>query len=418
MKSRAQLETLQRENDAVGRSIQKRIKDGSATTKSIAPEFAQWEKEQNYLDEQWANLKAVEATHAKMGGNFGNAAGHDADLETKAVVNPAASPLSIPASEYKNLFEAVQKRLPSYAIEVDTKGFMDGAVVKGPFGEGSFTSGTLPNILLPQNTLQLPYEPDRLLDHFIQQAAPIGPGVEWVAHTGNTNPAGVVSELGVKPDLGMQLTTHSAGWVKIAALASISMEIAEDFQTFMAFVPNEIYRSIVDAETNAFVNSVSNPTGLLNVSGTLTRAVGADTNIDAIRKAMNDIRVGPAFGKADLVAMHPTTWDSVSLTKSSTGVYLLNPNDPMAVGDLDNVFGAHVVTNTYIPKGTALVMDSKKAVIRWVRSGFRLEINNYGGDASTNYWTQNAIGFRGEIREQIGVQYASAINILTGLPTS
>jgi hypothetical protein len=96
----------------------------------------------------------------------------------------------------------------------------------------------------------------------------------------------------------------------------------------------------------------------------------------------------------------------------------LNPNDPNAIGDLDNVFGCRVITNTYVPAGTAIVMDTKKAVLRWVRSGFRLEINSFGGDSSTNYRTQNAVRFRGELREQIGVQYPAAINILTGLPTS
>ncbi len=34
--------------------------------------------------------------------------------------------------------------------------------------------------------------------------------------------------------------------------------------------------------------------------------------------------------------MHPTTWDFVRLEKSTTGQYLLNPNDPHSIGDFDN----------------------------------------------------------------------------------
>jgi hypothetical protein len=60
--------------------------------------------------------------------------------------------------------------------------------------------------------------------------------VEWVAHTGNANPAAVVAELAVKPDLDMALTTHTASWVKIAATGTISMEISQDFEVFMKFV--------------------------------------------------------------------------------------------------------------------------------------------------------------------------------------
>ncbi len=391
------IESRQREHALKGVELHNRAGTAkkNGTLKSVDADIKAWLAEGDRLkaDKDKAVMSAMKG--------FGSAP------ETK-VVNAAASPLSIPQSEYKGLFEAVQKRLPSYSIDFDR------VSTKAAFGEGSFQSGSLPPILMPQNTLGLPYEPDRLLDHFIQQSAPIGPGVEWIAHVGNANPAAVVDELQPKPDLGLELTTHTATWTKVACLCSISMEAAEDFPTFMQFVPNEIYRAIIDAETNAFVTSTTDPVGLLHVGSTLTRSVGSDTDIDAIRKAMNDIRVGAAFGQADLIAMHPTTWSSVSLNKSSTGQYLLNPDDPSAIGDLKSIFGAQVVTNSYIPAGTALVFDTKKAVLRWVRSGFRLEINSYGDTE----WSTNAISFRGELREAIGVQYPAAINILTGLPTS
>jgi HK97 family phage major capsid protein len=348
-----------------------------------------------------------QALMTKMGGNPGGQKGFgSAETKTGRVYTP--SPLTFSEAQYRGLFDAVQHKQP-FRLEAETK-------TSTAFGEGSFASGTLPPILLPQNTLELAYEPDRLLDHFINQAAPIGPGVEWVAHTGNANPAAQTGELAVKPDLDMALTTHTVSWVKIAATATISMEIAQDFGVFMKFVPSELFRAITDAETDYFVNNGSN--GLLNVAGVLTRSVGSDTNIDAIAKAANDIRVGSAFGEADLIAMHPSTFNSVRLSKATTGSYLLAPEDPASINSVNRIFDMDVVTNTKIPAGTAIVMDRKKAVIRWVRMGYTLETNAYGVAADgTNLWTQNAIGFRGEIREQIGVQYPTAINLLTGLPT-
>jgi HK97 family phage major capsid protein len=245
----------------------------------------QWSAENDLINDR---IESDERFVKKMGGNPGGQSGvKTATVETKARgVTP--SPLTFSEAQYRGLFEAVKHSQP-FRLEAETK-------TSTAFGEGSFTSGTLPPILLPQNTLELPYEPDRLLDHFIQQAAPIGPGVEWVAHTGNANPAAVVAELAVKPDLDMALTTHTASWVKIAATATISMEIASDFAVFMKFVPSELFRAIVDAETDYFVNNGS--AGLLNVAGVLTRSVGSDTNIDALAKAANDIRVGSAFGEA------------------------------------------------------------------------------------------------------------------------
>jgi hypothetical protein len=390
------IEARQREHRIKGIELDSRVQIArrNGTLKSVDADIKKWLAEDERLKAD--RNKSVQAAMKGFG----------AASETQTKV--AASPLSIPESEYKGLFEAVQKRLPSYSIDFDS------VSTKAPFGEGNFQSGSLPPILMPQNTLGLPYEPDRLLDHFIQQSAPIGPGVEWIAHTGNANPAAVVPELSAKPDLGLELTTHTTTWTKVACLCSISMEAAEDFPTLMQFVPNEIFRAIIDAETNTFVNSSSAPVGLLNVAGTLSRTVGSDTDIDAIRKSMNDIRVGAAFGQADLIAMHPTTWNTVSLSKASTGAYLLSPDDPSAVGDLDSIFGAKIVTNSWIPAGTALVFDTKKAVLRWVRSGFRLEINSYGDTE----WSTNAISFRGELRKAIRVQYPAAINILTGLPTS
>jgi HK97 family phage major capsid protein len=341
--------------------------------------------------------------------------GADDDTDTKAVRPDLPSPLSIPVDAYKGLFEATQKRLPSYRVEFGGDKAADG--LKTPFNEGAFASGGLPPVLMPQLTQQLPYEPDRIFGHFIQTAAPQAASVEWIQHTGNTNPAAPVAELGTKPDLGMQLTTKTTSFTKIAALASISMEALQDFQHFMQFIPAEMYAAVIDAETDQIINgdgSAPHMLGLLNQSGTLTRAVGSDTPIDALRKAFNDIRVGSSFGKANLVAMNPTTWAALQLEKATNGLYLLNPTDPNAIGDLDNIFGVRVIVNTKIPAGDAIVLDTTQAVLAWTRLGLSLEINGYG----TNEFSQNYVTYRAEERIAIGVQRPTAINLVTGLPTS
>jgi HK97 family phage major capsid protein len=409
-----QIEVRERSLRTWGQELQDKINvvqakgNKAAEVKTITPEFREWEAERDLLKRERQNYP--DAT--KM-----NNSADAATIGATSIANPAGSPLAIPQAEFRGLFEAVKRRLPTYQIEADARGFEAQASVKTPFGEGAFTSGGLPPVLMPQLTQALPYEPDRLLDHFIQMAAPEAASAEWLQHTGNTNPAAPVAELAAKPDLGMQLTTHTVGWTKIAALASISTEALQDFGHFMAFLPAEIFAAVVDAETNAFVNGNGTPPvplGLLGTSGTLTRVIGSDTPVDCLRKAFNDIRTGSSFGKANLVAMHPTTWADLQLQKATTGVYLLNPNDPNALGDLDNIFGVRVVTNTFIPAGTALVFDTTKAVIRWVRSGFNLAINGYGDDE----WSKNYVTFRAELREAIGVMRPTAINIVTGLPSS
>jgi hypothetical protein len=423
--NRAQLDARQRALDAQAPILAKRIKATNAKSfdgldPKMLHDFERWKAEEKVLKNARQQLEGHEAIMAKNG-PMGNSRGYEPEstTTTNKMVSRAANPLALSELQMRGMFEAVRNRLPSYRIEVDgTAAFAGNVGTKAAFGESDFTSGAFPNILTPQNTLDLPYEPDRLLDHFIQQGAPVGPGVSYLRHTGNTNPAAVVPELSQKPDLGMILEVDTVNWVTIACLASFSIQSVRDFPTFQSLVPQEIYRAIIDAETETFVNSTTDPVGILSTPGVLTREVGSDTNIDAIRKAMNDIRVGSAFGQANLIALHPTSWDTIRLSKSTGGLYLLNPQDPSAIGDMDNIFGAKVIVNTKIPLGTAIVMDTSKAILRWVRDGFSLDINSFGADQNTNYWSQNAVGFRGELRENIGIQYPAAINILTGLPTS
>jgi Phage capsid family len=349
---------------------------------------------------------------------FGNKLGDNpAGIGTTKAISKTVSPLQIPVSEYKGLYEATMRRLPSYRI--DCKQF--DTTTKAAFAESSFTSGNLPPELLPALSLDLPYEPDRAFEHFKQLTSPEARAIEYLQHTGNANPAAPVAELGVKPDLGLQLTTVTTPFVKIAAIATISMEALADFRAFMAWVPHELFNAIVDAETNPVLNgsgSGPNMLGLLNTSGVLTRAIGSDTPIDCLRKGINDIRVGSAFAKADTILTHPTTWADLQLQKATTGAYLLNPSDPAALGDLTSVFGCKVVTNTYCPAGTAVVLDSNW-VYAWTRQSLTLDINSYGVDADgTNMWTQNAVSYRAEERVALGVARPTAVNVVTGLPSS
>src|SRR5271169_1649077 len=282
--SMQEIEAREREHRAKGIVLNKQVeiakRDG--TLKSVGAEIKQWLAESDRI-----KADKDKAVMAAMKGY-----GSDSFAENKAV-GRQPSVLDIPEPAYRGLWDAVQRRQPSHRIDT-----------KSPFGEGSFTSGGLPPVLMPQLTQQLPYEPDDIFDSLIQTAAPQASSVEWLSHTGNQNPAAATSELSQKPDLSMQLTTHSQAFTKIAALASFSTESIQDFSYFMQFVPAEMFRAARDARTNEVLNgSGSSPhmLGLLNTSGTLTRSLGSDTPIDRLRKSFNDLRVGSAFANANLV---------------------------------------------------------------------------------------------------------------------
>jgi HK97 family phage major capsid protein len=366
---------------------------------AITPEYKAWEAERQSVDAQ----ERAQEFARKMGGDF--------------TPTPAAQPF-LPEAAVKSLWQAAKSR---QSLRLDSKDFRANADLKaGPFGTGGFTSGALPAALRPDLQLGLPYEPNRIFSSFTQMAAPTAGSVEYVQHASNTNPAAAVAELGLKPDLGPVYTTVTTAFTKVAALASISMEALEDYSHFATWLPQELMRAVYDAENGEVLNgSGSSPhmLGLLNTSGILTRAMSSDTPLDAIRKGINDLRTGTAFAKASLIVVHPTTLADLELQKSSTGQYLLNPDDPSALGDTSRIFGVDVVSTTTLAAGKAVVLDAS-TVLAWTRHAITLETNQFGGDSSTaSYWQSNVVGFRAEERIAIGVTRPTAVCVISGLPS-
>jgi HK97 family phage major capsid protein len=324
------------------------------------------------------------------------------------------SPLQASHDELKQLFDAAQHRAGGFQIEMKAVGADNGGIrTKAAITEtgGGFT---LPSVIVPGLQQLLPYEPDRLFSHFPGQTM-AGPSASFLQHVSNTNPAAAVGEAQPKPDLGMVLAEQTVKPVKIAALATVSMEALQDYEEFQNWIPLEASRALINAETAEIVSgsgTAPHLTGILNTSGLLTRAMGTDTPIDAIQLAFNDLRVGPAFGTADLVALHPTTWNAIRRQKTTFDSYILSP-DP-STGQVESIFGVPVVVNTFIPAGTGIVFDTSQAVLAWTRLGLTMGVNQFGDTE----WTNNLVSFRVEERIAIGVRRPSAVVTVTGLPTS
>ena len=88
-------------------------------------------------------------------------------------------------------------------------------------------------------------------------------------------------------------------------------------------------RSLINEESNILLNAVNgtgNATfnGILQTSGTLTRAMGTDSPLDCLAKAYADVRVGAAFADPDLVLVHPNTLSALRRQKDADGRYILD----------------------------------------------------------------------------------------------
>lgn len=315
----------------------------------------------------------------------------DTSISTKATSKGSLpGPIDLSASEWEDAFQSATRR-KGFRAQVTTKAAISGL--------------GLPAVIQPGLTQTLRTEPDRLLDHLPSTAAE-SPVIEYISHTGNTNPAATVAELGQKPDLGMQLATKTATMQKIAATASASMESLQDFSTFATFIPLELQRAVVDAETAWAVAQFE------AVSGVLARARGAsEAPLDTINAAFTDLRVGAAFATANLVALHPATWLYLSSQKDTQGRYLLGEPGSQTSA---NIWGVPVVQNTKIATGTALVFDTSCAMV-WHRMGLTIDSDN--GYSASNFAT-NAVTYRCEERLAVGLLRPAGLSIVTGLAAS
>jgi HK97 family phage major capsid protein len=319
-----------------------------------------------------------------------------------------------------NLFEAARRKQP-YKATITSKAFSDGSGVGmkttgAPVAEGApYPSGLLPPVIQPGLTQELRYEP--FIADYLPTVEIDAPSIEFLVHVGNSNAAAVVEELGVKADLGQQWDTQIAVPIKLAALSSASTEVLADFPEFGQWLPRELARAVQDVTTDQIVLGSGSGGQMLGIIGTpnvLTRAYNATTDtsgIDTVLQAVNDIRVGTSKAHANLAAMHPSTWDNLRRTKTTTGALVLSMMDPGSIGALDNLWGIQVVTNTYIPEGTAIVMDTDLACRWFVRQGLTVETNMWGD----TFWQTNQVGFRAEMRAVLAVLRPTAISIVTGL---
>jgi HK97 family phage major capsid protein len=382
-------------------------------------------------------------------------------LTDGAPIRPA-SPMDLTSAQLKSLWQAAESRTPfSVTIQPKAAGFRGDISTKTPALEsgigGSFT-GTIPPVQT-QFATGLGYETTRIAD-LLPAAAMLGPSATWLSHDSNGAEVSGVVENGVKGDISPVITEHQVKPQKIAGLVSYSLEAWQDTAnygqgSFSSWLPTELTRSLINAEslyllqaTTGASNSIAggpvNSTfnGLLNQSGTITRAVGSDAPLDALSKAYVDLRVGSAYANPDLVLMSPKTLGALRRIKDADGRYVLSllagplaltadgspatvaaggePNEyaliPQGTPALSgNLWGAPIATTTQIPDGTAIVMSTKAGgAIYWQRLGMVVEFNQW----SDTMWSNNLYSWRAEARIALSVNRPSAVNIVTGLPTT
>ena len=225
--------------------------------------------------------------------------------------------------------------------------------------------------------------------------------------------AAAVAEGTAKPESSPVWAEVEAAVVKIAHYVRVNDEVLADFRDFYRVLTTELIAGLIDAENTQIISgsgTAPNMRGLLNTVGILTRARGADTNLDALLKATTDLRVGSAFVEADVVILHPSNYESIRLLKDAQGAYLLG--SPLTAGP-PVLHDAKVVITTSMTANTALVANLKEAAALFVRQGPSVQVAQFGG--GTVEFIANQTLARAEERLALATPRPTAMVKVTGL---
>jgi hypothetical protein len=245
----------------------------------------------------------------------------------------------------------------------------------------------------------------------------LGFGVEYRGEAGD-------AELAKIPTTNAQYQAKTVVFTKIAAQQAYSVEVLEDTNSdVFAFAGSELSRKLIDAESDFLVNNTDTSNGwskgLMYADNTQSlSALSYDSPIDAILAAYELIRsTTQSFARANLVLVSPATGLALRTVKATTGLYVLDQNNPsggLGQDQFVSLFGATLVQNTKVPDGYAVVLDSTVAVLGFLRSGLRVE-NTFQAEP---YWSEYAWSFRATERLGLAYPWPQAIVIIDSLPVT
>lgn len=225
--------------------------------------------------------------------------------------------------------------------------------------------------------------------------------VDYVQVTGLPLGAAETAELALKPELGFATSDQQApvrtiaGWIKLArqALADIA-----GLGTFInTQIPYAVRYRLLQQLVGGDGSGV-NLKGIYNTTGVLAPAHTVNFNAaDDVLNAVTQILLSGA--EPNFVAMHPVDYQTLALTKSTTGNYIYvqpgssHDQPSPALSPPATLWGLPVVRSWAVPQGTPLVGDSS-AMTLLIREGLTVRTS----DSDQDDFVRNRVTVLGEMR--------------------
>jgi HK97 family phage major capsid protein len=232
--------------------------------------------------------------------------------------------------------------------------------------------------------------------------------VEWVEETTFTNAAAETAETTAAPESAVAYTVRSSTVQEITHFIPTTKKVLADAGQASSLINNALTRGVrlrLQSQMVSGNGTTPNLRGLLNVAGINTQARGTDSRIDAVHKAMTQIRInGQVDAEPDVIALHPTDYETIKLEKNAQGAYYFGgPN-----ADMGTVWGLAPIVTTAVAAGTPIVFDTGVTQL-WVREGLSVSMS----DSHSTYFTQRMVAVLAAMRAAFAVTQPKGVCTVT-----
>lgn len=324
----------------------------------------------------------------------------------------------------KNYVRDQMKTTPNIPVNMKAYGYglKSGERVNTKFAINTKAGDEVMTNMFPSERTYLPFAefPQRRfrLRDLVPVAGLSTPQIEYARITGYSNLAAGVAELASKPSSSIFTQVIIDAAKLIATFMPVTRQAVADVPGLAGYINQVLIYFMQLSEDKQILNGAGGVemTGILNVPGIQTRAMGGDTRIDAVRKAITDLQV--AFTDAGFqpngIVFHPRDWEQMELEKDSTNKYLLIPFvETAAEGGPQppRLWRLPVIPTPAMTEGTGLVGAFDIGSTLWTYEDVTLRIT----DSHSDFFVKNLLAVLAEYRELLAVYFPKAFVKLTGI---
>lgn len=227
-----------------------------------------------------------------------------------------------------------------------------------------------------------------------------------------TNAQVSIAEGNLKFENTLAFTERTAPVETVGTWLPVTTQQLDDVPNIQGIIENRMSLFLQLKEEDLLLNGTGTTPQLIGFQGAaastvLTQATGTDTNIDAIFKAIQQIRV-TGLAEPDGVVMHPDNFTPIALYKATTGQYGFDVT--VDNGGVIRLWGKPLILSPVATSGTALVGAFREFSEIWRRMGMTVMVGLNSDD-----FTKNKRTVLGEFRECLTIYRQTAFCKVTGL---